>query len=69
MESASDKAPVSLVEAGSEAGEASPLPRTPTGSRPSAEAQRRRVTSKIVVVCSSVVAIAVVGICYALLSQ
>ncbi len=69
MESASEKAPGSLVEAGSEAGEAAPLLRTPTGSRPSAEAQRRRVTSKIVVVCSSVVAIAVVGICYALLSQ
>jgi F420-0:gamma-glutamyl ligase-like protein len=67
MEAASPKAPESLVETG----EAMPLPRSPSGSRSSirAEARRRRVKANVVVVASSAAALAVVGICYALLAQ
>jgi hypothetical protein len=51
-------------------GEALPLPRRPSRSQSlHLEARRRRAMAKVMVVCSSVVAIAVVGICYALLAQ
>jgi hypothetical protein len=51
-------------------GEAMPLPRRPSSRNQSlrSEARRRRTLANIMVVCSSVVAIAVVGICYALLA-
>jgi hypothetical protein len=51
-------------------GEAMPLPRS-TARRQSvrAEAKRRRRMANIMFVCSSAVAIAVIGLCYALLSQ
>lgn len=56
----------SLVETGEAI---MPLPRPPSGRHQvlRAEAHRRRVTARILVVCSSVVAVAVASLCYALL--
>ena len=68
METARQNAP---HESLFETGEAVPLRRSPSARRTSlrAEARRRRFMANVAVVCSSVVAVAVVGICYALLSQ
>ena len=48
-----------------------PLPRPPSGRHQilRVEAERRRVTARILVVCSSVVVAAVASLCYALLLQ
>jgi hypothetical protein len=48
-----------------------PLSRPPSGRQQiqRAEAERRRVTARILVVCSSVVVAAVASLCYALLLQ
>ena len=48
-----------------------PLPRTPSGRHQlvRTEAARRRVTARILIVCSSVVVAAVASLCYALLLQ
>jgi hypothetical protein len=56
----------SLVETGEAV---MPLPRPPSGRHQvlRAEAHRRRVTTRILVVCSSVVAVSIASLCYALL--
>jgi hypothetical protein len=48
-----------------------PIARPPSGRHQilRAEAERRRVTARILVVCSSVVVAAVASLCYALLLQ
>jgi hypothetical protein len=48
-----------------------PIPRPPSGRHQilRIEAERRRVTARILVVCSSVVVAAVASLCYALLLQ
>jgi len=66
IETVSASSRQSLVDTG----EAIPLPRRSSSRNQSlrSEARRRRTLANIMVVCSSVVAIAVVGICYALLA-
>jgi len=63
METHTSKGPESLVETG----EAMPLPRSPSGSRHTVEAeQRRRRQTNLRVIVSSVAALAAAGIAYAL---
>lgn len=63
MDAESTKGPESLTETG----EAVPLPRSPSGSRRTVEAEaRKRRRASLMVITSSVVAIAVIGIAYAL---
>jgi hypothetical protein len=67
METNVSRAPESLVDSG----EAMPLPRSPSGRRlalAAAEARKRRMAN-ILVICSSVVAIAVIGIAYAIVAN
>jgi hypothetical protein len=67
METNVSRAPESLVDTG----EAMPLPRSPSGRRLALEANeaRKRRMANILVICSSVVAIAVIGIAYALVAN
>jgi hypothetical protein len=69
MEMEALRAPQS--EALLDTGEASPLPERPSQRHASlrVEARRRRVMANLFLVCSSVVAVAVLAICYALLAQ
>jgi hypothetical protein len=46
-----------------------PVHRTPRRKSLRSEARRRRIMANVFFVCSSVAALAVVGICYALLRQ
>jgi hypothetical protein len=52
-------------------GEAVPLPRSPSGRRLALQADtaRKRRMANLLVICSSVVAIAVIGIAYALVAN
>ena len=70
METASRRSSQGSPESLRDTGEAMPLPRVPSGPHASVrgDARRRRVMTKVLVACSSAVALAVVGICYALLS-
>jgi hypothetical protein len=70
MENASRREP--RTESLMDTGEAiMPLPRPPSGRHQALrfEAKRRKTTAKILVVCSSVVVMAVASLCYALLLQ
>ena len=70
MENASYRQP--RTESLTDTGEAiMPLSRPPSGRHQiqRVEAERRRVTARILVVCSSVVVAAVASLCYALLLQ
>jgi hypothetical protein len=70
MENANRREP--RTESLMDTGEAiAPLPRPPSGRHQALriEAQRRKTTAKILVVCSSVVVMAVASLCYALLLQ
>lgn len=68
MDTNVSKGPESLLDTG----EAMPLPRSPSGSRlalQSTQAQaRKRRMANLLVICSSLVAIAVIGIAYALIA-
>jgi hypothetical protein len=68
MEAESRKSP--RAESFVDSGEAVPLRRSPSGRRqtPQSDARHRRTMNHVVIACSSVVVVAAVGICYALLS-
>lgn len=67
METNVSRRPESLTDSG----EAMPLPRSPSGRRLALEANaaRKRRMANVLVICSSVVAIAVIGIAYALVAN